>query len=264
MLPFQILPSTTSHKREPLVPTLEVFARLGLVDLDLNLNHMVERGESPERVERALAANGQRVWMASGGWCDFFDGPPTIADTFASVARQVALARHFGVDRLRLFFGRLPADRFSDAALTMIVGNIRRLADEHPDMLFAFENHDGASSRPAFCRRILDAVGRANARLTFDPINFAHAGVDPLAALADVQPVVAHVHLKGLERGGGFCEFGTGDVDLLPALRTLVAGGYRGAFTVEYEGAFDRTLRLYESVRRARSVLDDLVAQTYT
>jgi hypothetical protein len=46
--------------------------------------------------------------------------------------------------------------------------------------------------------------------------------------------------------------------DLTPVLRVLIAGGYRGGLTVEYEGPFDRTLRLYESVRRARLAIDEL------
>ena len=67
------------------------------------------------------------------------------------------------------------------------------------------------------------------------------------------------MHLKGYA-GGEFCGFGEGTVSLRPAPQSLVAGGYRGAFTVEYEGAGDRTLRLYQSVLRARSALADLAA----
>ena len=256
---FEVFPSTTSHKEEPIGPTLEIFARLGLIDLDLNLNHIVDRGESPETIERALRANGQRVRMVSGGWCDFFDPEPDIEETFASVSRQVTLARRFGVDRMRLFFGRLPAAEWSASRLATIAGNMRRLGDRYPDLLFIFENHDGASSRPDVCRAILESVDRRNVRLNFDPINFEHAGVPAIDALRVIAPLVAHVHLKGLDRGR-FCEFGVGDVDLMPVLRDLIAGGYRGAFTVEYEGEFDRTLRLYESVRRARSALEDLTA----
>ena len=40
----RVLTSTTSHKAEPLLPTLEVFARLGLRDIDLNLHHILEFG----------------------------------------------------------------------------------------------------------------------------------------------------------------------------------------------------------------------------
>jgi sugar phosphate isomerase/epimerase len=258
MHPYQILPSTTSHKREPLIPTLEVFSRLGLCDLDLNLNHMVERGVAMDDVQRALAANGQRVWLVSGGWCDFFDPSPKVEETFASVARQVSMARAFGVDRLRLFFGRLGREDYCLDARDLIVRNIQRLADAHPDMRFVFENHDGASSRPDVCRDVLERVSRGNARLNFDPINFEHAGVNSAEALAELQPLVAHVHLKGYAQGR-FCEFGEGQVDLTPVLRTLLSGGYRGWFTVEYEGTFDRTLRLYQSVRRARATLDALI-----
>ena len=42
MTPPHVLPSTTSHKHEPLGPTLEIFARLGMLDLDLNLNRTVK------------------------------------------------------------------------------------------------------------------------------------------------------------------------------------------------------------------------------
>jgi sugar phosphate isomerase/epimerase len=258
--PFQVLPSTTSHKHEPIGPTLDIFARLGLTDLDLNLNHIIERGESFETVQRHLRTNGQRAWMISGGWCDFFDDEPGILETFGSVSRQVTLVRQFGADTMRLFFGRLPAADWSERALTIIASNMRRLGDKYSDLLFVFENHDGASSRPDVCRRILEAVDRPNVRLNFDPINFEHAGVRAIEALQVIQPFVAHVHLKGLDHGR-FCEFGAGDVDLLPVLRELIAGGYRGAFTVEYEGEFDRTLRLYESVARARTVLDRLAPQ---
>jgi sugar phosphate isomerase/epimerase len=256
---LQILPSTTSHKHEALVPTLDIFARLGFLDLDLNLNHVVERGDSPDAIRRALAANGQRVWIVSGGWCDFFDRPPAIDATFASVDRQADLARAFGVDRLRLFFGRLSIEACSAEAVDRAAAQIRVVADRHPDLLLMFENHDGASSRPDVCRMILDRVDRGNVRLVFDPINFEHRGVRTLPALETLRPYIAHVHLKGYA-DGAFCGFGEGTVDLRPALRSLVDSGYRGAFTVEYEGAGDRTLRLYESVLRARSALAALPA----
>jgi sugar phosphate isomerase/epimerase len=193
MKPYQILPSTTSHKKEALLPTLELFARLELRDLDLNLNHLIERGVAVDRVRAALADNGQRVWIVSGGWCDFFDVEPQIQDTMASVSRQVAMARAFGVDRMRLFFGRLKREQWSTAALATIVANIQRLVDQYVDMSFVFENHDGVSSRPEICREILERVERPTARLNFDPINFEHAGVGSMTSLGELQPLIAHV-----------------------------------------------------------------------
>jgi sugar phosphate isomerase/epimerase len=228
-----------------------------MLDLDLNLHHFLELGESVERIAHATAQNNQRVWVVSGGWCDFFHGPPGSDDTVRSVDQQVDIAGRLGAHMIRLFFGRLPAASFDAAAASTITANLRRLSDRHPDTTFVFENHDGASLVPDICRDVLATVDRPNIRMNFDPINFARAGVDPAHALEAVAPLVAHMHLKGLD-GGDFCEFGRGDVDLTPLLRRLLQRGYRGDFTVEYEGPFDGTLRLYESVERARKVPADI------
>ena len=257
--PFQILPSTTSHKAEAIIPTLEIFARLGFSDLDLNLNHIIERGASSAEIRAVLATNGQRVLIASGGWCDFFDQAPDIQRTFDSVERQVALTREFGVDRLRLFYGRLPYARWSPSTRACAVDNVGRVGARYPDITFLFENHDAASSDPDVCAAILEDVRLPNVRHTFDAINFEHRGVRTMDALKRLQPLIGHVHLKGYD-GEHFCQFGDGTVDLEPMLEALVRSGYRGAFTVEYEGAGDRTVRLYTSVQRARSVIGRLTA----
>jgi sugar phosphate isomerase/epimerase len=252
-----ILASTTSHKKEPLLPTLEIFARLGLRDIDLNLHHLLEVGVSDGEVESALAANGQRAWVVSGGWCDFFHQPPYIGRTWASIERQVAVARRLRVSMLRLFFGRTARQAYGPQQRDVIVANLQSLSARYPDVVFVFENHDGASLVPEICAEVLGRTDRPNIRMNFDPINFEKAGVSAADALSAITPFVAHMHLKGLE-AGEYCEFGTGDVDLTPVLRTLVAQGYAGRFTVEYEGPFDGTLRLYQSVRRARAAIEAL------
>ena len=251
---LQVVPSTTSHKREPLLPTLEIFARLGFRDVDLNLSHFIEKGTGIDEACRALAQNGQRAVIASGGWCDFFDRAPRIAQTFESVARQIDLARRVGARSLRLFFGRLPHEDYGPEARQLAAEHIRCVADAYPDVLLMFENHDGASSHPRVCREVIEEVDRPNARLVFDPINFEHRGVSGLEAIPHLHRFIAHVHLKGYNHGQ-FCEFGAGQVDLTPVLRDLGRHGYGGGFTVEYEGTFDRTLRLYVGHRNAVSLL---------
>jgi len=253
----RVLASTTSHKREPLIATLDVFARLGLRQLDLNLHHVIECGVPAADVAAFVDAHDQRVHVVSGGWCDFFHRAPQVDETFRSVQRQVEIARVLGVPMLRLFFGRLAREAYNAAAREAIVANLRRLSDTHPGVMFVFENHDGASLVPEICRDVLGGVDRPNIRMNFDPINFAKAGVDPVAARALLQPFMAHMHLKGLERGE-YCEFGTGDVELTPMMQAMIRDGYVGDFTVEYEGPYDGTLRLYESVKRARTVAASL------
>jgi sugar phosphate isomerase/epimerase len=251
----RILVSTTSHKREPLGPTLEVLARLGLTDIDLNLHHVLEEGVPVETVNEIASTHGLRIWIVSGGWCDFFHSGARMEETTRSVARQVEIARRLGAAQLRLFFGRLKYEDYSSTAFDVVTANLRQLSERHPEMLFNFENHDGASLRPDVCRDILEAVGRPNIRMNFDPINFERVGVNCLTALELVARTIGHVHLKGLDRGE-FCEFGVGDVDLRPFLQALGSAGYHGGFSVEYEGRHDGTLRLYESVKRARSAVE--------
>jgi sugar phosphate isomerase/epimerase len=250
----RVLASTTSHKAESLSSTLDVFARLELRDVDLNLHHLIECGERVDDVRRALTERGLRVWVLSGGWCDFFHPDGRAEDTAQSVARQVAMASQLGVSMLRLFFGRLSKADYSEARRDTAADNLRRLSDAHPEMLFVFENHDGASLVPAICCEILERTGRPNIRMNFDPINFERVGVNSMDALQAVRPFVAHGHLKGLERGE-YCEFGVGDVDLSPVLRALASSGFAGSFSVEYEGPFDKTVRLYQSIQRARAAL---------
>jgi len=247
----RVLASTTSHKKEPLVPTLDAFARLGLRDIDLNLHHILEVGMPVDVVAETADAYGLRFWVVSGGWCDFFHRQPDIERTFASVARQVAIASALNVSQMRLFFGRLEFAHYSPEMLDVVSSHLLRLSDTHPGMQFAFENHDGASLHPEVCREILDRVDRPNIRMNFDPINFAKAGVNPRRALDIVLPTIEHLHLKGLSNGH-YCEYGDGDVDLEPVIAALEASGYAGGFTVEYEGPFDGTIRLYQSVERAR------------
>src|SRR5438309_11655467 len=113
----RILASTTAHKREPLLPTLEMFGRLGLRDLDLNLHHLIEGGVPVSSVATAADVHALRIWALSGGWCDFFHRAPEIDGTFASVARQVGIAGELRAAQLRLFLGRLRREEYSPKPL---------------------------------------------------------------------------------------------------------------------------------------------------
>jgi sugar phosphate isomerase/epimerase len=256
MIP-RLLASTTSHKAEALLPALDIFSRLGLREIDLNLHHILEVGVPVGAIQQEIAALDLRLHAVSGGWCDFFQPSPQIDRTLTSVDRQVGIARALGVSLLRLFFGRLKVEQYSTSARDRLCDNLRHVSDAYPGMLFVFENHDGASLHPDICLEVLARVDRPNIRMNFDPINFERVGVNSLQAASLLAPYVGHVHLKGLD-AGEFCEFGVGDVDLVPVLRVLKAAGFPGSFSVEYEGSFDKTLRLYESVKRARAVLQEL------
>ena len=132
-----VLASSTSHKKEPLLPTLDVFARLGLRDLDLNLHHLLEEGVPVDEVADAVGANAQRIWVVSGGWCDFFHGAPAIEATWASIERQVGIARRLNVATLRLFFGRLARDAYGPNYKALVA-----LKDRYDPTNFFRMNHN--------------------------------------------------------------------------------------------------------------------------
>ena len=67
MIPF-VFASTTSHKAEAILPTLEVFARLDLRDVDLNLHHIIECGARPEAIKSTAVEQDIRIHVVSGGW----------------------------------------------------------------------------------------------------------------------------------------------------------------------------------------------------
>src|SRR5262249_62404542 len=124
--------------------------------------------------------------------------------------------------------------------------NLRALSAGCPEMLFVFENHDGASLVPEICAEVLGRTDRPNIRMNFDPINFEKAGVRAADALKVVAPFVAHAHLKGLA-DGDYCEFGAGDVDLTPVLRAMLAGGYAGRVSLGDRGSLGGTRRPYQN-----------------
>jgi sugar phosphate isomerase/epimerase len=243
---IRVLASTTSHKREPLLPTLEIFAKLGLRDIDLNLHHLLELNTSVRDVVPASRAN--RI-HASGRWCDFFHAARWLA--IRSLVALRSVCGELGVSQLRLFFGRLSLDAYTPAMRATASTNLTRLADAHPAMLFVFENHDGASLNPQVCAEILSSVDRPNIRMNFDPINFERHGVDSNLALEAVLHSVAHVARR--TRGRRILRVRRRRRQAVPMLRTLSRYGFDGAFSVEHEGRHDGTLRLYQSVERARA-----------
>ena len=186
----QVLPSTTSHKREPLVPTLEVFAQLGLHDLDLNLHHILEVGVPLDQVRSTLAAGRQRALVVSGGWCDFFHQAPQIDDTFKSVARQVAIhGRWAPIDcgcssassRARNI---LPTRSLSSSTTFAGCLGTTRICCSCSRIMTA------RRCDPGVCREIAETVSRPNIRVNFDPINFERAGVRSLDAFGALQPYI--------------------------------------------------------------------------
>jgi inosose dehydratase len=95
-----------------------------------------------------------------------------------------------------------------------------------------FHHHLG--TRVEARAQIEDLLERVDVPLLLDTGHLLAAGVDPVAALQDWRERIDYVHLKDVDlRSGGFCELGTGDVDVRGFLAAL--DGYDGWLVVEQD-----------------------------
>ncbi len=139
------------------------------------------------------------------------------------------------------------------------------------------ENIDYAPTRPLMgqssqCRTICSRVDSPHYRLIFDPAPTVFAGEDPLQALHEMMPFLAHVHLKNVlpvndgeqwhrtqedhqrrqYRGVNLSE---GIIDLPAVLKKLQQQNYQGKFLIEYQGEEDPRDALKKNLVEAQALL---------
>lgn len=99
----------------------------------------------------------------------------------------------------------------------------------------AVENHPERTPGELLAK--VEAGGGALAA-TVDTGWWGTQGYDPVRAIEELGPHVAHVHLKDVLHEGEpheTCAWGEGIVDVEACVRTLQRAGYTGAYTVEHE-----------------------------
>jgi hydroxypyruvate isomerase len=84
---------------------------------------------------------------------------------------------------------------------------------------------------PAEAAAFVVAVDHPGVRLLYDAYHAARAGLDPLAALGPVSPLVGHVQYADCPGRGAP---GTGGIDLEALVERLDALGYAGAVGLEF------------------------------
>lgn len=120
------------------------------------------------------------------------------------------------------------------------------------------ENHGYFSQDSVRVEKIVNTVADDNFGLLIDIGNFMCADENPVEAVGRLAPYAFHVHAKDFHKKSGnapfFCDgffktrggtylrgaiIGHGDVPVYQCLSTLVANGYDGYVTVEFEGMED-------------------------
>ncbi len=195
---------------------LAVASEAGFARIDVWLGHLHPRWATAAHVAAARAALGRRGLAVT-----------SLAGSFGASPGDVAAACLLGGELGTALLGG------SCAALDAQRPGVLAVLREHGAVL-AIENHPGME-RPADVLRAIgddrDVLGAAA-----DTGWFATVGVEVADAVAALRGHIAHVHLKDVLAGPDHvnCPYGAGVVDLAGAVRSLAAGGYDGAISVEY------------------------------
>lgn len=159
----------------------------------------------------------------------------------------IALARILGANVLRCDGGWTKEGVAEEQWFDLMVDGFKRLRDliEPAGMYAALDNHGIVTNDADLQVRIFEAVGSPNLGANVDTMNYRWAGHD-LETVGRFYKVIApyalHVHLK--DGRGSRAEYvglalGEGEIDLKGAVDALVEAGYKGVWTVEYEGKTD-------------------------
>ena len=157
------------------------------------------------------------------------------------VIRRIAFAkRWFGVSVVVSGAGQ-PENQAERQA---VISGLRRLGDfaAGQGVTVALETHKGPTQNADSMLEIIQDVNHDQIRLNFDTGNLAYynAGVDVVAELKKVAPLVRNVHLKdnrGQFEDWYFPAVGEGGaVDFFGVRETLDAVGFQGPYTIEIEG----------------------------
>jgi sugar phosphate isomerase/epimerase len=153
-------------------------------------------------------------------------------------------AKKFGASKLRVHPGNLQLGMDPNEAEKWVAESLADVVDYAADegIVIAMENHGRYFAKIDVVERLLKAVNSPYLRLTFDSGNFARAGDNPLEAASRLGSWVAHVHAKDVDAWGRPCAPGEGTIDFEAIINQLLAQGFSGFLSVEYEGGRDQLL----------------------
>lgn len=233
------LSACTDEISQDLARALEVLAEEGIAHLDLRTlwgKSVVDLSDEEARRARSLIENrGLQVTALS---TPVGKSPVTadFAPELARFRRAIDLAGELGAPYLRVFSFMAPeegAARYRPEALDRL-GQLCELAGR-AGLTLAHENEEGGfcAWRPEDCVAFHRALPE-NFQALFEPCSFAVMEIDPLPALAMLDPYLAYVHVRDTRRGTTeYSVVGEGDVGWDALLATLNERGFDGAMTLE-------------------------------
>jgi len=157
--------------------------------------------------------------------------------------RYVDLAAELDAPYVRTFLGELPEDTNLDSSIYDKISDCLNIAADYASsagVKIAVEPHDDFV-RSSTIVPILTRVQHSALRVIWDIGNAFAAGEDAQEGFELLKNRLAYVQLKDGKGHGPtwrLCSLGQGDVPLALAFELLVAHGYEGALSVEWEYAW--------------------------
>jgi len=245
---------------------LEACAGLGLRYAEMNLTdapgtrHLSSdpsRSELDAMAAAEKAAGVKVVCLCVGN--DFTDADPErVRASVAQVTGYVDMAVDYGAEVLRVFAGWTPFESLRAEHYERCGAALAQVGAHGQDrgVLIALENHGGPTATAAQVARLLDLAGHPNVVANFDGGNFAHCREDPLAAYHVLRGRIGYTHWKDVRPAAGeleYCALGDGITDWAPLVRAMLADGYDGYWTMEYEEPADVVAGMRKCIQVVRA-----------
>jgi sugar phosphate isomerase/epimerase len=201
---------------------------------------------------RRRVAEAGLISLAVTGYSRFTS--PEAAERAAQLdhlRQHLDLAADLGAPYVRTFIGALPPGRTTAQALPAICECLHAAAEHAAQrgVIVAAESHDDWV-RSAAVAELITAVRHPALRAVWDFGNAFAAGEDPLEGLRVLGPHLGYVHVKdGILIGTQWrlTRLGEGQVPLERVIQGLLAAGYQGGLTVEWERAWHPELEPAET-----------------
>jgi len=194
---------------------------------------------------RKMSVDAGLMLLAVTAYTSFVsDNPEERQSNVDEVRRYADLAAELGAHYVRVFLGELPQNTNLTQKIYKNITDCLSRAAQHALSVgvgIAIEPHDNFARSSAVAPVLDDTKSDSAVGVIWDIANAFAAGEEPLAGFELLKDRLTYIQVKdGTRRGQDWqlCSLGQGNVPLARAFELLLANGYQGAFSVEWEYAW--------------------------
>jgi sugar phosphate isomerase/epimerase len=193
-----------------------------------------------EQSKKEIASRGLRISCVSSS-ANLHDTGPQHEQQLADARRFIDLASQLGAPYVRVFGNKLVGPRA--AAIAHVAASLAELGDYAgpKNVTVLVESHGDFTDSPTL-KEILEKAASSHVGLLWDAHNtYVDGKEDPAITVGQLGKYIRHTHLKDSRMEGGADHYvltGRGDVPVKRQVELLVAAGYAGCYSFEWEKAW--------------------------